>query len=148
MTRIVLDTNVLIYFYDHNSPEKQTRAREIVTRLAQTRNGCLSAQTLAEFITATMRKLKPPLSASEALIEASQLAGVFQVFDLTQNIVLEAARGVRDHQFAYYDAQIWAAARLNQVPLIFSEDFQDGQILEGVRFINPFVEPFELEVWI
>ena len=148
MTRIVLDTNVLIYFYDHNSPEKQTRAREIVTRLAQSRTGCLSAQTLVEFITAIMRKLKPPFSAAEALIEASQLAGVFQVFDLTQNIVLEAARGVRDHQLAYYDAQIWAAARLNQVPLIFSEDFQDGQLLEGVRFINPFSHAFNVDTWI
>jgi predicted nucleic acid-binding protein len=70
------------------------------------------------------------------------------VFDLTQHIVLEAARGVRDHQLAYYDAQIWAAARLNQTQLILSEDFQDGQILEGVRFINPFSDGFILDDWL
>ena len=29
-------------------------------------------------------------------------------------IVLEALRGVRDHQISYYDAQIWASARLNR----------------------------------
>ena len=38
-------------------------------------------------------------------------------------VMLEALREVRDHQLSYYDAQIWAAARLNQVPVIFSEDF-------------------------
>ena len=43
----------------------------------------------------------------------------------------KAARGVRDHALAYYNAQIWAAARLNQVPLVFSEDFQDSLALGG-----------------
>lgn len=33
------------------------------------------------------------------------------VFDLTLLIILEAGRGVRDHQLSYYDAQIWAIAR-------------------------------------
>jgi len=37
------------------------------------------------------------------------------VLDLTGLVVLEAVRGVRDHQFNFWDAQIWAAARLNQI---------------------------------
>jgi tryptophan synthase beta chain len=40
-------------------------------------------------------------------------------------------RGARDHKLSYFDAQLWACAKLNQIPEIFSEDFQDGQILEG-----------------
>ena len=62
-------------------------------------------------------------------------------------IVLEAARGARDYDMAYYDAQIWASARLNQVATVFSEDFSDGQTLEGVRFVNPFAAGFRLEEW-
>lgn len=58
--------------------------------------------------------------------------------------MLEAARGFRQHRLSYYDAQIWATARLNQVPTVFTEDFQDGQRLEGVRFVNPLVAGFEL----
>jgi predicted nucleic acid-binding protein len=73
---------------------------------------------------------------------------MWRVIDLTPIIVLEAARGVRDHQLSYYDAQIWAAARLNQAPVVFSEDFQHQQTLEGVRFINPFSPDFELAVWL
>ncbi|MBU2610397.1 MAG: hypothetical protein KJ606_05560 [Chloroflexi bacterium] len=66
----------------------------------------------------------------------------------------KAARGVRDHALAYYNAQSWAAARLNQVPLVFSEDFcaaptrQDGLTLEGIRFVNPFAQGFEVEEWV
>jgi len=59
----------------------------------------------------------------------------------------EAGRGVRDYKLAYYDAQIWATAKLNQVPVVFSEDFNDGQVLEGVRFVNPFAMGFNLEDW-
>jgi len=48
---------------------------------------------------------------------------------------------------AYYDAQIWAAARLNQIPVVFSEDFNSGSTLEGVQFVNPFASDFVLETW-
>jgi len=61
--------------------------------------------------------------------------------------VLTATRGVRDHVLSYYDAQIWATALLNQVPVIFSEDFNSGATLEGVRLINPFAAQFKLADW-
>ncbi|MDP3186532.1 MAG: hypothetical protein Q8M58_14840 [Anaerolineales bacterium] len=41
-----------------------------------------------------------------------------------------------------------AAAWLNQIPIVFSEDFQDGQVLEGVRFVNPFAGTFDAEAWV
>ncbi len=63
-------------------------------------------------------------------------------------IVLEAARGVRDHQFSFWDAQIWATARLNQISVVFSEDFNPGWITEGVRFVNPFAADFQIETWL
>jgi len=148
MPPILVDTNVLVYFYDQNSPKKQARAGLVLDTLQQTGLGRLSTQTLAEFVNAAMRKLDPPLAAAQALEQVSLFAASWQVFDLTPPIVLEAARGVRDHGLSYYDAQIWACARLNQVPVIFSEDFQDGQILEGVRFADPFAAGFEAEAWL
>jgi len=33
------------------------------------------------------------------------------------------------------------------VPTIFTEDFQEGQRLEGVTFVNPLVPEFDLESW-
>jgi predicted nucleic acid-binding protein len=72
---------------------------------------------------------------------------LWPVFDLTPFIVLDAARGVRDYQLSYYDAQIWACARLNQVAVVLSEDFSEGSFLEGVRFVNPFVPDFALSDW-
>jgi len=148
MPPILVDTNVLVYFYDQNTPEKQERADLIINRLREAGLGRLSTQNLAEFVNAAMRKLDPPLTAAKALEQASIFATTWPMLDLTSQIVLEAARGVRDYSLAYYDAQIWAAARLNQIPVVFSEDFQDGQFLEGVRFANPFTPTFDLESWL
>lgn len=55
---------------------------------------------------------------------------------------------MRDHQLAYWNAQIWASARLNQIPVVFSEAFSDGVALEGVRFVNPFAAEFVLNSWV
>jgi predicted nucleic acid-binding protein len=38
----------------------------------------------------------------------------------------------------FWDAQIWATAKLNQIPQVLSEDFQHGRAVEGVEFVNPF----------
>jgi predicted nucleic acid-binding protein len=80
--------------------------------------------------------------------QVEHLARSYRVLDLTPQIVLEAVRGVRDQRLAYWDAQIWATARLNQVPTVFSEDFRPGTTLEGVRFVNPFVAEFDLAQWL
>jgi len=62
-------------------------------------------------------------------------------------VVQEAVRGMRTHHLSYYGAQVWAAARLNLVGVVFSEDFTEGSTLEGVRFVNPFAAVFVLEAW-
>jgi predicted nucleic acid-binding protein len=92
--------------------------------------------------------LSPKLTPSQALQQIDLFIRIWPVYDLTSMIVLEAGRGVRDHQFSYYDAQIWATARLNQVPIILSEDFSAGSIIEGVRFVDPFSPGFAMETWL
>lgn len=143
----LIDTNLLIYLYDKGSPEKSKKAKLVLGKLDQQSRGCLSVQNLAEFLSVSTRKLDPPLSFSEALDQVDLFIQMWSVLDLTTMVVLEAARGCRDHGLSYYDAQIWATARLNQVPVVFSEDFTDGQVLDGVRFVNPFSRQFRLEDW-
>jgi predicted nucleic acid-binding protein len=147
MTEILIDTNVLVYAFDLAEPQKHPKGLEVLHELELSNKGCLSVQCLSEFINATTRGASPILKIDEALIQAENFVEAFPVFLLTPTIILEAIRGVRDHSLSYYDAQIWACAHLNQIPVIFSEDFSDGRIIEGVRFVNPFAEVFKLEEW-
>ena len=142
---ILVDTNVLVYAHDPADPGKQVRAIAVLAGLADHRAGILAAQSLAEFYWATTRTRRSLLTPAEAEAQIDRLAASWPVLDLTPAIVCEAVRGVRRHRLAYWDAQIWAAARLNQVPLVLSEDFTDGARLEGVRFVDPFRPGFVIE---
>jgi predicted nucleic acid-binding protein len=146
--RIFVDTNVLVYAYDRSEPYKQERALEVLDRLALTGTGVISTQVLSEFFVAVTRKIAAPLSVDEAYDRLRNYLQSWALLDLTGMVVLEAARGVRDHQFHFWDAQIWAVARLNQIALVFSEDFSPGAVVEGVRFASPFDPDFKLEEWV
>jgi predicted nucleic acid-binding protein len=145
---ILIDTNLLIYLYDPNQPERQDQSERVLEQLELTRSGRLSVQALAEFFSVATRKLSPNLTPAQALGQVTLFTRLWPVYDLTPMIIMEAGRGVRDHKLSYFDAQVWATARLNQVPVVFSEDFDDGSILEGVRFVNPFSQKFLLEKWL
>ena len=147
MTEILIDTNVLVYAHDRSEPIKQKRAIETLKSLQIVGSGYLSAQCLSEFFSAVTRGQIPRLTVSEATRQIDRLARIWTVLDITSQIVLEAARGVSEHQLCFWDAQIWAAARLNQIPVVFSEDFATGAVTEGVRFVNPFSDDFDPLVW-
>ena len=145
---IFVDTNVLVYAYDRSEPQKQRQALRVLDRLAVTGVGVISTQVLSEFFVAVTRKIATPLSVDEAYDRVKNYLQSWRLLDLTGMVVLEAVRGVRDHQFNFWDAQIWAVARLNQIAVAFSEDFNVGAVVEGVRFVNPFAEDFQIEEWV
>lgn len=145
--KIFIDTNILVYAYDLSESEKQPQAVVVLERLVENGLGVVSTQVLAEFFTVATRKIAIPLSVDEAYAQVKEWLQALTVIDLTGLIVLEAVRGVRDHQLNFWDAQIWAAARLNQVPVIFSENFRTNAVVEGVRVVNPFAASFQLEDW-
>ncbi len=144
---ILVDTNILVYAYDRSETKKQAIAINLLDRLVAGSAGVLSARVLAEFFITTTRKIPAPLSVEQAMESISNYISSWTILDTTSLVILEAGRGVRDHQFSYYDAQLWAAARLNQIPVIFSEDFNESDI-EGVQFANPFSPDFNLDAWL
>lgn len=146
--RVFVDTNVLVYAYDRSGPEKQRQALQVLNRLALSGLGTISMQVLSEFVVAVTRKFTAPLSIDEAYDRVKNYLQSWTVLDLTGWVVLEAVRGMRDHRFSLWGAPIWAVARLNQIPTVFSEDFASGSVIEGVRFVNPFAPDFRSEGWI
>lgn len=58
--------------------------------------------------------------------------------------VVTGCQASNDFQMSIWDALIWAAAWLNQVPYVLTEDAQHNRELEGVRYLNPFHPDFDL----
>ena len=144
MAATLIDTNVLVYAYDRSEPEKQRRALEVLDALARSGDGRLSAQVLSEFFVNVTRKIAAPLTVAQARERLQHYVGIWPVIPVTSQVVFEAIRGVQQYQFSFWNAQIWAAARLNQVSTVLSEDFNPGAAIEGVRFVDPFADGFRL----
>lgn len=135
----IIDTNILVYIYDFAAPKKQQRALEIVDKLILGGRAALPTQVLAEFFVAVTAKITKPLSPAEALARIDHYTQCTRILPLTAAVVREAARGVVDHRLSYRDAQIWASAHLNQIPVILTEDIPGQDFIEGVRYHNPFL---------
>ena len=136
--KFLIDTNILVYAYDRSEIEKQKKAADILDMLIENDAGVLSIQTLSEFFIVATKKIPAPLTIDEAYSSITNYIRSWQIIDINSFIVLEAIRGVKAHNLSYWDSMIWAAARMNQIATVLSEDFSDNSEVEGVRFINPF----------
>jgi predicted nucleic acid-binding protein len=127
-----LDSNILLYTLAEGDP------REAVAAALLARGGVISVQVLNEFAAVARRKLR--LSWPE-VVEA--LAALRALCPAPRPLTLathEAALGLADrYGFQIYDALIVAAALEAGCATLFSEDLQDGQVIEGRLTIrNPF----------
>ena len=93
----------------------------------------LDFATSIKYCSDPLKKFGLPANSIYKHIEGYEAS--FTVYVPSPAIVLEAVRGVRDHRFSYDDAQISAAAKLNQLQVILSEDFNVGVTIEGVRLL-------------
>ncbi len=138
MHTVLIDTNILVYAYDRSEPEKQQCALTALDHLATSGTGVLSTQILDEFCSVTLRKLSLALTPELVEERVRRYIRIYRVLPINVSVILEAIRGVREHQFSFWDAQVWATAKLNGIPTVYSEDFVVGAVVEGVRFVNPF----------
>lgn len=133
-----LDTNVLLYSISDAPAETQKRNRAI--QLLDSTDNVLSAQVLQEFhYQATRPTRNNPLNAevSRELIKRWQR---FQIVPIDTELVLSAASISEQAQISYWDAAIIAAAVTAGCNELNTEDLNHGQLIAGIRIINPFLQ--------
>jgi predicted nucleic acid-binding protein len=130
------DTNVLVYADDNSAPAKQKRASILFTDHFQSGMAVLSLQVLQEYFSAVTRKLGLAPQVAQRRVEILAFANIvrFEVADVVAAIELH-----RLTQLSFWDALIVHAARSSGATVLYSEDFQHGAVLGGVRVVNPFV---------
>jgi predicted nucleic acid-binding protein len=138
MTGVVfLDTNVLVYLFDADAPSKQKRAREILDKQVRGGQALLSTQVLQEFYVTVTRKLASPLDEQTAEQAVRDLASLPMV-QLDSALILAAIARSREDRFSFWDALIIQAALSGGAQRLYSENMQDGRMIEGLRIENPF----------
>lgn len=136
MSLVFFDTNILVYSDDASAPEKQRRASVLLDEHLTEDTAVLSLQVLQEYFATMTRKLRASPERAQRRVEVFSCAKVvrFEIADLIAAIELH-----RLTQISFWDAMIVHAARIGGASVLYSEDFQHGKTLGGVRIINPFL---------
>jgi predicted nucleic acid-binding protein len=133
--RSFVDTNVLVYTDDGDSPAKQEASLALVERLRRERSGVVSTQVLQEYYVASTRKLGVDAELARRKVE---LFGGLDVVVLNVRSILDAIDLARLHRLSFWDALIVQAALDARCRVLYSEDLQTGRRLRGLRIENPF----------
>lgn len=135
-----VDTNVLVYSLDAGAGEKQSRAAAWMESLWRSGDGRVSSQVLHEFYVTVTRKLRPGLGRESAQAAIRDFTAWRPV--PLDEAVLERAWHVEErYGFAFWDALIVAAAQAAGCGSLLTEDLQDGQRVEELTIVNPFLHP-------
>lgn len=137
--RKFIDTNVLVYRFDHDEAAKRDRAREILDEEASAGRLVLSTQVLQEFYVSVTRKLSRPLAESDAL-EAVKHLSALPVVQIDRELVIDAIVLSRDHRISLWDSLILHAAARGGCAEVLTEDLQDGWAILGLKVVNPFAD--------
>jgi len=132
-----VDSNVLIYAHDRNAGAKRDRAAAICGQLWTERTGCLSVQVLQEFFVTVTRKLRTPVVRAQAR-EVVRAYSPWVLNPTTPQTVLRATEIGEAAGIGFWDALILASAEQGGAGILYSEDLNDGQLIAGVRVVNPF----------
>jgi predicted nucleic acid-binding protein len=137
--RVFVDTNVLVYAHDADAGEKHAAAAQAVADLWESRRGILSTQVLQELHITLTRKVTSPVTGNFA----RRLIRNYLTWELVLNdgaIILHAGEIGENYKLSFWDALIVAAAYSKNAAIILTEDMNHGQIIEGIRIENPFLE--------
>ena len=133
---VFFDSNVLFYSEDARYPEKQRQAQSLIRSHRVNRSGVVSLQVLQEYFVNVTKKLGLDPALARAKVE------IFSRFHLVEPAltdVLSAIDSHRLHHLSYWDALIVHCAKKSGCKIVLSEDMQHGQVIDGVRIINPFL---------
>ena len=126
------DTNVLIYSVE----EEGVKRRQALEALAAQPVVVISAQVVAEFVNAGLRKkLAPPDEVRRIALR------YLDTYPVVTNDEAVLRRGLGYHErygLQWWDALVVAAAVEARCPTLYSEDMQDGQEIDGTTIVNPF----------
>jgi len=127
------DTSVLLYLLSQDS-NKADRVEQLLAK-----RGTISVQVLNEFAAVAMRKLKMPLS------EVREILGTIRAICNVEPVTVATHdRGLAINErygFSLYDSMLVATALIADGKVLYSEDLQHGQVIDGqLRIVNPFLK--------
>jgi len=133
--KIFLDSNIVIYAYCNNDADKQQKAKQLFAE----KNVAISTQVLQETANTLYRKFKADYQTIGLLLEEC-VRNVTTLHINTHETVFRACAIAEKYHFSFYDSLIIVSALDAGCQVLYSEDMQHNQFIEGkLKIINPFL---------
>ena len=133
MTKIAIDTNILIYCHLQEDECKRNVAHELLARVP-----VVSSQVVSEYLNVMKRLLK--MSKIEILELCYQWMNHCHLKNVDRNTVKLAQQLIKKYDFQIFDAIIVSAALETGCKTLYSEDMHNGLVVEKqLTIINPFL---------
>ena len=133
--RCFIDTNLLIYADSGDEPVKQRIALSLLKQLRLNQTGVLSTQVLNEYCNVALNKLKLPHAD---IRQQMQFWEQYEVVQVTPAIIHMGLDLHQTRSLGFFDALIVSAAKTSGCTVLYSEDMNAGEMVNGVRIVNPF----------
>jgi len=133
MTNFV-DTNVWVYAFVSNEPEKHQIAKTLLAHLIAEGSVATSAQVINETYVVLMKKLQAQVIVRQAIEQIANQPCVVMDWNLISSAIDIGA----GYQISHWDALLVAASVKAGCKTLYTEDLQHGQKISGVKIINPF----------
>lgn len=134
--KALLDTNLWVYLYSKDPSDKYEKVNTLFVSYIEAL--IVSPQILGELYNVLLKKKFRTQAQAQEII--SQLVAGFDISQMTAMQVVEAIKINARYGYSYWDSLLIATALLSNCSILYSEDMQHDQLIEGkLRIINPFV---------
>jgi predicted nucleic acid-binding protein len=135
---IFLDSNVWLYaLIARQDAQKTSMAKKLIR--GNRGEIAMSSQVIIEVGVNLLRKGSFSESQVSKFIKDSYKN--FQVVDVTESVLLQASEPRARYSLSYFDSMIVSAALESKSSVLYSEDMQDGLLVEGqITITNPFLQ--------
>ena len=136
-----LDTNIFVCALLASEPRKKLRAVQLLEQALASHAGCVSYQVIQEFANVGLRKFAQCFSVHEckqfidaAMQPLNRVASSPELFEAALNLHDET-------RYSFYDCLVIAAALQAGANVLYTEDLQHKQLIDGrLRIVNPFLD--------
>lgn len=140
MSKVFVDTNILVYSIDAHDPHRRERSRQALRDIIKDNSGVISTQVLQEFYVVVTKKL-----GVEPIIAKGMIHGFesFEIVVIDLALIKDAIDCSVLNKISFWDALIVAGAESAKCETIWTEDLGSGQTINGIQIVNPLKnEPF------
>lgn len=135
MSKVFVDTNILVYTLDQKDVEKKDLARRILKKVVESHQPVISTQVINEFYVVAVNKLKSdPIVVKSIIHNFHNMEIVNTDLDLIEQAIDISVIS----QLSFWDSLIIAAAEKANCEYVLSEDLNPGQNYRGIKLLNPF----------